>query len=150
MTHRGGKIPEITPDELTDRLGDESDPKAIKRLVAALAYLDGRSPAAISRTFGWPEQTIYSWLDRIEAEGLEAGLYDDRPPGRPAALEADEIEQFLAAVRGPPAAAGIDAPGWSPALAQRYLRREFDHRYSRRHVRRLLNRAGVSWDPAGP
>lgn len=150
MTEHGEKLSGIAPEDVTERLQEESDTKAVKRLVAVREYLDGQSPATISAKFGWPEQTIYSWLDRVERRGLDDGLYDDPPPGRPAALTDDEFERFREAVRNPPEQAGLDAPAWSTTLAKQYLRTEFDHEYSRRHVRRLLNRAGLSWQTPRP
>jgi transposase len=150
MTDHGEKLSGISSEEVVDRLQDESDSKAIKRLVAAREYLDGHSPASISEKFGWPEQTVYSWLDRLESSGLEGGLYDDPPPGRPSALDEDEFKQFRSAVQHSPENVGIDAPAWSTALAQQYLRNEFDHEFSRRHVRRLLKRAGLSWQTPRP
>lgn len=150
MTDHGEKLSEITPEDVIERLQDESDSKAIKRLVASREYLDGHSPATIAEKFGWPEQTIYSWLDRLESRGLEEGLYDDPPPGRPPTLGEDEFEQLQTAVQNPPKDAGLEAPAWSTALAQKYLRDEFEHEFSRRHVRRLLKGADLSWQTPRP
>ena len=77
-------------------------------------------------------------------------MHDESPPGRPASLTEDEFEQFQRAVHNPPTEVGFDAPAWSSALAQEYLRREFDQQFSRRHVRRLLNEAGLSWQTPRP
>lgn len=150
MTDHGEKLSEISPKELTDRLKDESDSKAIKRLVVAREYLDVQSPATISEKFGWPEQTIYSWINRLESRGLDKGLNDDIPPRRPPALGDDEFEEFQAAVQGPPGNVGFDTSIWSTELAQRHLRDEFGQKYSLRHVRRLLTRAGISWPISSP
>ena len=150
MTEHGTKLSELTLDELTERLADETDGKAVKRLVAAREYLDGQSPAEIEAKYGWPEQTVYTWLNRLEEAGLDEGLYDDPPPGRPAELTDDQFGTFRSAVKQPPDDAGFDAPAWTSALAQEFLRREFDVEFSRRHVRRLLKRAGLSWQTPRP
>ncbi|MFW5956473.1 MAG: IS630 family transposase [Halorhabdus sp.] len=150
MTKHGDKLSSLTVDEITERLNEESDGKAIKRLVAAREYLDGSSPADISDKFGWPEQTIYSWFDRLESNEIDEALYDESPPGRPGALTEEEFEMFKQAVSNPPKEAGFDAPAWSSALAQEFLRDEFDQDFSRRHVRRLLKRAGLSWQTPRP
>lgn len=141
MTGHGEKLSTLTPSSVTERLSEETDGKAIKRLVAAREYLDGHSPAEISEKFGWPEQTIYTWLDRLESRRLEEALYDDSPPGRPPTLSEDERETFYCAVADPPDEAGFDAAAWSTSIAQRFLRREFDQDFSRRHTRRLLKAA---------
>jgi transposase len=142
MTEHGTKLPELTIEEVTERLVEESDGKAIKRLVAAREYLDGHSPAEISDKFGWPEQTISSWLHRFESRGLDDALYDDSPPGRPAKLSDTEFAKFTRAVKNPPKEVGFDESAWSSPLAREYLRREFDHEFSRRHARRLLKKVG--------
>ena len=59
MAKHGEKLPNLTIDEVTERLAEESDGKAIKRLVAMRKYLAGNSPAEISEKYGWPEQTVY-------------------------------------------------------------------------------------------
>ena len=144
MTKHGDKLSDLTIDEVNERLDEESDGKAIKRLVAAREYLDGNSPAEISAKFGWPEQTIYSWFDRFESREIDEALYDESPPGRPGSLTEEEFEAFKQAVSNPPNEAGYDAPAWSSALAQQFLRDEFENDFSRRHVRRLLKLAGLS------
>jgi transposase len=150
MTKHGDKLSDLTIDEVTGRLNEESDGKAIKRLVAAREYLDGNSPAEISAKFGWPEQTIYSWFDRLESKEIDEALYDEPPPGRPGKLTDEEFETFKHAVSNPPKDVGYDAPAWSSALAQQFLRDEVDQEFSRRHVRRLLNQAGLSWQTPRP
>jgi len=53
MTEWGGKIPDLTVEELQSKLADtEDDGKAVKRLMAAIAYKQGQSPADIEETFG--------------------------------------------------------------------------------------------------
>jgi len=144
MTKHGNKIPGLTKERVREQLADESDPKAIKRLTAVREYLDGLSPEDIEDKYGWHHQTIYNWLNRFEERGFEAALYDDSRPGRPPELTDDQFEQFSAVLHDPPEEAGYDAPAWSSALAQHYLVEAFDVAFSRRHVRRLMHKAGVS------
>ena len=47
MTKHGNKIPGVTIEQVRDRLAEETDPKAIKRLTAARESLAGLSPAEI-------------------------------------------------------------------------------------------------------
>ncbi len=144
MTKEGSKIPDLTKGRVREQLADETDPKAIKRLTAAREYLEGLSPADIEDKYGWDRQTVYNWLNRFEERGFEAALYDDSRPGRPSELSDDRLDQFSAALHNPPEEAGYDAPAWSTALAQQYLIEAFDVAFSRRHVRRLMHKAGVS------
>lgn len=138
MTRHGGKIPDVAPEAIRRRLPEATDAKAVKRLVVAREYLAGRTPAEIESKYGFPEQTVYDWLDRIEERGLDAALVDDRPPGRAPTLAGERRRRFERAVRRPPEEAGFDAPAWTPALAGEFLRESFGVSFSRRHVRRLL------------
>lgn len=146
MTRHGGKIPDVAPADVREHLSRATSAKAVKRLTAAREYLDGLSPAEIEAKYGYPEQTVYEWLDRIEAHGLAAALEDDSPPGRPPRLDDDQWAQFEAAVTGSPAAAGFDADEWTATLATAYLREEFGVEFSRRHARRLLREARAARD----
>jgi transposase len=151
MTGWGEKIDEISVEELRSKLAEvDDDGKAVKRLVAAIAYKQGQSPADIEESFGFSKNNVYEWLDRFEERGLEDALYDESPPGRPSELSDEQRERFEDAVKNPPEDVGIDAPAWSTALAQEYLREQFDLEFTRRHVRRLLHDAGLSWQTPRP
>lgn len=140
MTRHGEKIPDVTPARVKAALPEASSPKAVKRLVAAREYLAGRSPADIEAKYGFPEQTVYEWLDRIERRGLANGVEDDEPPGRPPRLEGDRLERLKDVLQSPPVEAGFEKPRWSARLVQTYVRAEFGVDFSRRHARRLLHR----------
>ena len=94
MTKAGGKLAEVNSSHLRQRLAEETDPKAIKRLVAALEYKDGLSPAKIEEKYGWPKQTIYSWLNRFEERGVEAALRDEPRSGRRPLLSSSNGANF--------------------------------------------------------
>lgn len=150
MTKHGEILAGVSASQLRELLATETDGKATKRLVAALEYKAGLSPAAISEKYGWPEPTVYSWLRRFADRGSEAALRDAPRPGRPSRLSDAQRRQYVAAVNAPPAEAELDAPAWSPALLQEYLRREFGITYSPEHCRRLLHEAGLSVQTARP
>ncbi|ELY95152.1 transcriptional regulator, AsnC family protein [Natrialba hulunbeirensis JCM 10989] len=61
-----------------------------------------------------------------------------------AVSENEQFEQFTAVLHEPPEEAGYDDPAWSTVLAQHYLIEAFDVAFSRRHVRRLMHKGGVS------
>ena len=48
-------LAEVRVADLVERLATESDPKAVKRLVVAIEYKEGASPAVIGAKYGWPE-----------------------------------------------------------------------------------------------
>ena len=98
----------------------------------------------IEDKYGWDRQTVYNWLNRFEERGFDAALYDKSRPDRPSELSDDQFEQFTAVLHEPPEEAGYDDPAWSTALARHYLIKTFDVAFSRRHVCRLMRKAGVS------
>lgn len=146
MTKAGGKLAEVTRAHLRQRLVEETDPKAIKRLVAALEYKDGLSPAKIKEKYGWPKQTIYSWLNRFEERSFEAALRDEPRLGRRPLLNSSQRRQLFATLNAPPTEVGYDAP----ALVNAYLDECFGVTYSGEHCRRLLHEAGLSVQTARP
>ena len=150
MTKRGDKLAGVSTAHLRQRFIDESDPKAVKRLTAALEYKSGLSPAKIEAKCGVPEQTVYDWLDRFAERGIDAALRDSPRPGRPRLLSHEDHQRFVAAVNAAPTEVGYDVPAWSPALARTYLEETFDITYSREHCRRLLHEAGLSVQTARP
>jgi len=145
MTEWGGKIPGLTVEELQTELAEiENDGKAVKRLMAAIAYKQGQSPADIEETFGISKKNVYEWLDRFEDRALDEALYDESKPGRPSKLSDDQFGELEAVLDKSPEAAGYDVQAWSPKLVQHWLRTHFDVEYTRRHVRRLMDDAGRS------
>ncbi|WP_253184593.1 helix-turn-helix domain-containing protein [Natrialba sp. SSL1] len=113
MTEHGDKIPNLTTERVREKLADERDPKAIKRLTAAREYLERLSPAQIEDKYGWSRQTIYNWLNRFEERGFEAALYDDPKSGRSPKLDDDQFDRFADALQEPPTEVGYNDPVWS-------------------------------------
>jgi len=58
MAKAGNKIPDLSVERVRERLADERDPKAIKRLTAAREYLAGLSPDDIEEKYSWDRQTV--------------------------------------------------------------------------------------------
>lgn len=59
MTGWGKKLVGVDEEQLRQQLRTETDPKAVKRLTAALLYAGGSSLYEIERLLGFPTQTIY-------------------------------------------------------------------------------------------
>jgi len=150
MKTEGKILAEVREADLREALQTETDPKALKRLVAALEYKSGTSPATITEKYGWSTQTVYKWLYRFAERGGEAALYDAAKPGRPSRLSEAQKQQYREAVLAPPSEVELDAPAWTPALLGEYLEREIEVRYSNEHCRRLLHEAGLSVQTARP
>lgn len=80
MTTWGGKLGGVDEEQLRQQLRTETDAKAVKRLTSALLYRQGKSPAEIEQLLGFPEQTVYDWLDTVAERDLTA-LGDLPRPG---------------------------------------------------------------------
>jgi len=52
MAKAGSKIPDLSVERVRERLADERDPKAIRRLTAAREYFAGLSPDDIEEKYG--------------------------------------------------------------------------------------------------
>jgi transposase len=151
MTGWGEKIDEITVGELRSKLAEvDDDGRAVKRLVAAIAYKQGQSPADIEETFGFSKNNVYEWLDRFEERGLEEALYDESKPGRPSKLTDEQRGALDAVLHQSPEEAGYDVQAWTPQFVKHWLKEHFDVEYTQRHVRRLMDDAGLSWRTARP
>ncbi|WP_340100313.1 helix-turn-helix domain-containing protein [Salinibaculum salinum] len=129
------KLDGVSADALRDRLDDVESAKAAKRLMVALAYLDGVSVSELSDRYGVPASTLYYWLDRFEERSLDDAIEDQQRPGRPSKLDADERAAFETALRQSPRDVGYDADAWSPELAQQHLDETFGVSYSLGHIR---------------
>ena len=132
------KLDGIDADALREALAGAEDPKAVKRLMVALAYHDGARVEALSARYGIPRSTLYYWLDRFEEQPIPEAITDERRPGRPPKLDAAHREQLLADLRGSPADCGYDSSAWTPDLVRHRIERIAGVTYSLGHVRRLL------------
>jgi transposase len=150
-TSHGTKLAGITKAELKARLAEApEDGEAVQRLVAAIEYKNGNSPADIEDKYGWAERTVYHWLDYLEERGLDEGLTDRPRSGRPPDLSDDDRQQFFEDLHESPEDHGYDRQAWFPPMARDHLETAYGVEYSLRHVRRLMREAGLSWRTARP
>jgi transposase len=132
------KLADVDTKALQAALDSASSPKAVKRLMIALAYADGVRVETLSERYDIPRATVYSWLDRFEHQSISEALKDESRPGRPAKLAASQREQLSDELAKSPAELGYDASEWTPKLAQYHIEQTYGVNYSLGHVRRLL------------
>jgi len=144
MTTWGGKLERVDEEQLRQQLRTETDGKAVKRLTTALLYDQGRSPAEIKRLLGFPEQTVYDWLDVVAERDLTA-LGDLPRPDQSTRLTDDQWTELTATLAASPSEAGYDNPTWTPALVRNHTVETFDVEYSLAHMYRVMKRAGLSY-----
>ena len=139
-------LDEISVTELQDALDNVEGNKPTQRLLAAIAYKNGVTQTELAEWHDTGRRTIYSWLKRLDTdEPLEQAVTDNKRTGRKRKLSDIEKQEFEETVQGPPKKVGIDAPAWTPALAQEYLEETYDVEYSVPSCRRLLKEAGLRY-----
>ncbi len=139
-------LDEIPVEELQDALDNVDGKKPTQRLLAAIAYKNGVSQTELAEWYDVQRRTIYSWLKRLDTdESLEQAVSDDKRTGRKRKLSETQQKEFEKTVHEPPSEVGIDAPAWTPALAQGFLEETYGVKYSIPSCRRLLKEAGLSY-----
>lgn len=84
VTKDGEILSDVTTEELRNQLATQPrEGKAVMRLVAAREYKAGLSPAEIEGKYGWPERTIYHWLEYFTERSIGDALADKPRSGRP-------------------------------------------------------------------
>lgn len=131
-------LDDVSADRLRSELATTDDPKAVKRLVIALAYVDGESVATVSERYGIPRSTVYYWLRRFEERSIDEALRDGSRPGRPRKLTDEEYRRLEDDLGDSPTAHGYDVDTWSPKIVRKHIERTYGIAYSTGHVRRLL------------
>jgi len=132
------KLEDIDTGALREALAGATDPKAVKRLMIALAYNDGVPVETLSERYGIARSTVYFWLDRFEGGSIAGAIYDDHRSGRPPSLDEREREHLNRVLQRRPEHVGFEQTFWTPELVQEYVQREYDVLYSLGHIRRFL------------
>ena len=136
----------ISVEKLQEALDNVDGKKPTQRLLAAIAYKNGVSQTELAEWYNVQRRTIYSWLKRLDTdELLEQAVSDAHRSGRKRKLSESHQDEFEQTVNEPPEEVGIDAPAWTPALAQEYLEETYGVKYSIPSCRRLLKEAGLSY-----
>lgn len=104
----------------------------------------GYSAPEISTIQGVSDVTVYSWLERFDAEG-PAGLYDRPRPGRPPNIDTEAEQCLLTALERTPEAYGYPATIWTTPLLRDLLRGRHAVAVCADTVRRTLHALGYRW-----
>ncbi len=104
----------------SSELRTETDAKAAKRLMCAVLYSQVKSPAKTEQLLGFPEQTIYDWLDVVAERDLPR-------PEQSTRLTDEQWTELTATRPASPSEAGYDDSTWTPAL----VREHTSYSYSR-------------------
>ncbi|WP_139043036.1 IS630 family transposase [Halorubrum tropicale] len=137
---------EISVEELQEALDNVDGNKPTQRLLAAIAYKNGVTQTELAEWYDTERKTIYNWLNRLDTdEPLEQAVTDAHRSGRRRKISEKQQKEFEQTVHESPEEIGVDAPAWTPALAQEYLEETYGVDYSIPSCRRLLKEAGLSY-----
>lgn len=148
-----GRLENISAEQLRKYLDKVEKKAETLRLVVGINYKNGITQTELAEWYGVSRTTIHNWLDRLErldTEPFDEVIHDDQRSGRPSKLTESEREELFSVLQTTPSELGVDAPAWSPPLVRAYILEEFDVEYSLRHIRDLMNDAGIVWKTARP
>src|SRR3954469_15481122 len=101
--------------ELTDQERQElgqlagsrtEEARLVQRARIILAAAQGKGPSAIARELGVSRPTVYNWVARFNAQGIDA-LPDQPRSGRPATYPPEQVAEVIAASMTDPTTLGL-------------------------------------------
>lgn len=145
-----GRLDELTLEELQELKENTEGETPQERVLAAIARKQGDNIDRLAERHNVSEKTIRNWLDRFIEKPLEDAPYDEERSGRPSKLTKDEQKELVEDFNTSPTKLGYDRQAWTSSLAVHHIESTFGVEYSRRHVRDIMNDAGLSWRTARP
>lgn len=121
-----------------------TEEKAFIRRTAVQRVWDGEKPSAVMDSYGLSRKSIFPWLRKANAEGLEA-LAPRPRSGRKrtlTALEEEEVARWVTS--GDPRQYGFDFGLWTRQIVADLIASRLDVELSVNAVGRLLHRQGVT------
>lgn len=138
-----------TPSQLRRLAASTKDANQSRRLLSIAAALDGMSRADAAKIGGMDRQTLRDWVHRFNAQGA-AGLKDNRRPGNPRRLSADQQAELTVIVETGPDAVVDGVVRWRRIDLQRVIKERFGVEYHERTIGKLLEALGFSHISARP
>jgi transposase len=124
-------------------MGKKLDEATRRRVQAGRLLLRGKGCAEVAQAVGVARQTVYTWKAVLEEDGLDA-LRSMGGRGRPAQLDARQLEQLRRNLLASPTAHGFGTELWTLKRVRTLIERLFGVSYSQVHVWRLLGELGFS------
>ena len=113
-----------------------------KRVRAGRLMLAGKTPAEAAKAVGVARQTAYTWKARLDEGGIDA--LRAMATGRPARLDAGQLEGLRLALLQGALAHGFGTELWTLKRVRELIRRRYGVTFSEVHVWRLLGSLGFS------
>lgn len=140
----------ITIEKLHEQLEKTDKGKPKQRILAIIAYKQGESKKQLAKRYNVSWKTIQNWIDRFKEQPIEKAPYNEKRPGRPSKLTDTQKEKLIEDLHKSPKKFNYNKQEWFPSLVYDHIKEKFGIEYSLRHIRRLMNNAGLSWRKARP
>lgn len=117
-------------------------PEYRRRIEIMLRADAGQSQAQICEALGCTQETARYWIGMAQAGN--AHHWNDRPMGRPKAINNEYMERLKELVSHSPREYGYSFQRWTAQWLNKHLAKEFGIEVSDRHINRLLKEMGLS------
>lgn len=113
-----------------------------KRVRAGRLMPAGKTPAEAAEAVGVARQTAYTWKARLDEGGIDA--LRTMSAGRPAQLDAGQLEELRVALLRGPLSHGFGTELWTLKRVRALIERLYGVTFSEVHVWRRLGALGFS------
>ena len=120
-------------------------PEYHRRLEIMLLADTGQSQTQICEALGCSQETARYWIGMAKAG--QAHLWNDRPIGRPKAVNEQFLERLKELASHSPREYGYPFQRWTAQWLGKHLAKEFGIKVSNYHITRLLKSMGLSTRP---
>lgn len=127
-------------------MDSEKKARVFKRYQALYLYLSGKTCNEVADIVGITKNTVSNINIIYKNEGIE-GIPDKPMPGRPSRLNEEQIASLKSLIlQKLPVEVGFPAEfNWTAGLISKYIRREYEYKYSIKGVTKILKRIGLSY-----
>lgn len=130
--------------ELLNTVHSTKDTIVLKRTQIVLLSNQGKKVKEITKIVGAHWHTVIHWIRRYEKDGIK-GLGLKPHSGRPPRVKEKHRKHLLEDVHKSPRLFGYKQNNWTLYLLKDHMQRRMDLAISHEHVRRILNKGGISF-----
>jgi transposase len=123
------------------------DVSLVTRILAILSLSAGRTTEQVAEILHVSTRSINSWFTKYLLLGL-AGLYRNRPKGRPAKLTKSQKRELSRIIEQGPTKSGYVGNCWRSPMIQELIHDHFGVFYSVKYIAQLLKNLGFSFQKA--
>jgi len=111
------------------------------RIAGLLLILSGWRSTAVSELLGLSRQSVVTWIQKGNAEGLRS-FVDKQRPGRPPRLDEQTAQKLKEALTQSPQKYGLSRFRWDSIVVVEFLRKNLGVSLKPRHARNWLYKLG--------